>query len=269
MNFLRASGLLCLLLLTIFGCKDNDLTPDTCKLTVIDRGNGNKHTDTYDAQGRISQMTREFDGTGSGTISRFIYSFTYNTDGQLTKSTITLDGQPYGTEIYTYTNKQITKAAYTNADGSKGVNNIKYNAAGLITEFTFESGDPNSDGKQYFEYNTDGVMTRRGYADLQGNTFFEVIIKPVGTVKSPEQLLAKHGLPYDLLTGFSWAVAEGDVGTMTEVFFLDDQTNKLVSDGTNKTTAVKTNAKGYLIEKTSIDNTKRSSTQLFTLSDCN
>lgn len=272
MRLIHTSLVLGLFILGLFACTDHldRLTPaDTCKLTAIDRGNNNKHSYTYDAQGRISQMTREFDGNGSGTISQFVYAFTFDGAGLLTKSVITLDGKPYGTETYTYTNGRLSKTAYVNADGSKGTNNIQYDATGQITEFTFETGDPAADGKQYFEYNTDGVMTKRGFADLQGTVFFEIRMKPVGKVTSPEQLLTKRGLPYDLLTGFSWSIAVGGVGSTDEVFVLDDKTGKLVSIATDKTTAIKTNAKGYVTETTSVDDTDASSTQTFTLTDCN
>lgn len=271
-RFPLLSTLFCLLLLSLLACQDHKIDPttsDTCKLSAIDRGNGNKHTYTYDVQGRITQMTREFDGTGSGTISRYVYVFTFDGAGLLTKSTITLDGKPYGTETYTATNGRISKATYANVDGSKGSNSITYNAAGQITGFTYETGDPAADGKQYFEYNTDGVMTKRGFADLQGTVFFEIRLKPVGNVTSPEQLLTKHGLPYDVLTGFSWSIAEGGVGSTDEVFVLDDKTGKLVSVGSDKTTALKTNAKGYLTEITSVDDTNATSTGKFTLTDCN
>ncbi len=270
-RFRLLSTLLCILLTVVLSCKkEADPAPvDTCKLATIDRGNNNKGSYTYDAQGRITQMAREFDGDGSGTIARFVYGFTFDGAGLLTKSTITLDGKAYGTETYTYTNGRISKVAYTNADGSKGGNSISYNAAGQITTFTYETGDPNNDGKQYFEYNTDGVMTKRGFADLQGTFFFELRLKPVGKVTSPEQLLAKHGLPYDVLTGFSWSLAQGREGSTDEVFVQDDKTGKLASIGTDKTSIVKTNTKGYLTEITSVDDTNASSTQKFTLTDCN
>ena len=273
MNISRISLLFSLLLLVaLFGCRDHSTpaTPDTCKLAAIDRGNLNKHIYAYDANGRISQMTREFDGDGSGKVSRFVYSFTFDGAGLLTKSTITLDSKPYGTETYAYTNGRVSKATFNNTDGSNGVNNIKYNAAGQMTEFTIETGDPNYDGKQYFEYNTDGVMTRRGFADLGGVKFFEIVFKPVGIVKAPEQLLAKYGIPYDVLTGIPWSIASGGVGSAYEVFAADPVTGKLVSTGdTGKVTALKTNTKGYLTEITDVDNTNVSSTQRFTITDCN
>ena len=261
-----------LLIISLFGCSKSSTTdpaPDTCKLSVIDRGNGNKHTYTYDAAGRISQMSREFDGTGSGKISRYVHTFTYDAAGLLTKSVSTLNGKADGSETYTYTSGRISKASGVSADGSKYTNDIKYNAAGQTTEYTIDDGDPADFVRLYTAYNTDGIAIKRGYDDGKGSVFFEVVYKPVGKATSPEQLLAKAGLPYDVLTGFSWSVAEGGEGSTYESFSPDAK-GKLVSDGTGKTTAVKTNTKGYIIESTSFDNTdKTSSTEKFTLTDCN
>lgn len=256
-----------LLLIAVTACKDETPTPP-CKLSTIDRGNGNKHTYTYDAAGKIMQMTREFDGTGSGDISKYVYTFTYDGSGLLIRSSIKLDGKDYGTETYTYYYSQISKVTFLNADGSKGINNLKYNTTGQITEFTYETGDPNYDGKQYFEYDANGIMTKRGFTDLQGNKYFEVVIKPVGIAKSPEQLLANNGLPFDVLTGFSWQVADGNVGTVYEVFFAD-QDGKLVFDSQEKITSLKTNSQSYIIENTITDDANKATTQRFTLTDCN
>ncbi len=144
---------LALLVIAVTACKEKPPTPPF-KLSTIDRGNSNKHIYTYDANGKITQMVREFDGTGSGTIFKYVYTFTYDAAGLLIKSSIKLDSKDYGTETYSYTNRKISKATYVNTDGSKGVNNLIYNTAGQITEFTFETGDPNADGKQYFEFDS-------------------------------------------------------------------------------------------------------------------
>ena len=269
--FSRLSPLFLLMLLWVVSCKKAaDVAPDTCKLAAIDRGNGNKHAYTYDATGRISQMAREFDGSGSGKISHYVHTFTYDAGGLLIKTTSTLEGKPDNAETYTYTNGRIAKVTYANADGSKGTNNITYNAAGQITTFSYETGDPANDLKQYFKFNADGVMTETGYTDLTGTTtYFQVVYKPIGKVTSPEQLLAKHGLPYDVLTGYSWSIAIGGMGSTYEVFVPDDKTGKLVSVGTGKTDATKANAKGYLTKDATIDDTQTSSTAMFTLTDCN
>jgi YD repeat-containing protein len=269
-QLLRVStfALLLAVFFVTFSCQDHRTPTPPCKLSTIDRGNGNNHAYTYDAAGKITQMTREFDGTGSGTISKFVYAFTYDAAGLLTKSSIKLDGKDYSTETYAYTSGKISKVTYINTDGSKGMNNLKYNSAGQITEFTYETGDPNFDGKQYFEYDANGIITKRGFTDLQGNKYFEVVIKPVGLVKSAEQLLINNGLPFDVLSGFSWQVAEGNVGTVYEVFYAD-QDGKLVFDSKEKVTAIKTNTQGYLIENTTTDDANKSGTQRFTLTDCN
>ena len=262
-----------LLLLSLLACQDhknNPMPADNCKLAGIDRGNNNKHAYSYDANGRVTQMVREFDGSGSGDISRYVYTFTFDGAGLLTKSVWTLDGKPRGAETYTYTAGRISKVSGVYADGSKLINNITYNAAGQITVFDYDSGDPADYSRQYFTYDIDGIVIKRGYDDGNGSVFFEAVTKPVGKVSSPEQLLIKAGLPFDVLTGFSWSVQTGGQGTITEVFFPDSKTGKLVSDGTTRTTSVKTNARGYLTEETALDNTtETSSTQKFTLADCN
>ena len=265
--FLAWATFLAVCLLTVSSCKKDEDPEPPCKLSAIDRGNGNKHAYTYDASGKITQMAREFDGTGSGNISKYVYTFTYDAAGLLTKSTYTLNGKPNGSETYAYTNGRVSKATFESVDGTKGMNNIKYNSAGRITEYTFEVGDPATDGKQYFEYDANGVITKSGFADLKGNKFFEVLVKVVGMSKSPENLLANNGLPYDVLTGYSWGVAEGGVGTTYETFYEED--GKLVSAGIDKITDVKTNAKGYLTEWTIEDAAKVSTKQQFTLADCN
>ena len=259
-----------LFFLSIWACQDHDMgpSPDTCKLTAIDRGNLNKHIYAYDSQGRITTMTREFDGDGSGTVSAYVYTFTYDGAGLLIKSTWTLDGKPAGSETYTYTNGRIGKVAYDNGGGDTGFNTIRYNAAGQMSEFTYETDNHANDAKQYFAYNAEGVMTKRSFSDLQDNKFFEVVVKPMNTVKAAEALLATHGLPYDVLTGIPWAVAYGGLGT-TDEFFEADATGKLVSGGTSKTTAPQTNAKGYLTEITFTDQAGQSSTERFTMTDCN
>lgn len=254
------------LTLLIFSCKKEEAKP-TCKLSTIERGNGNKHTYTYDANGRISRMNREFDGNGSGTISKYVYTFEYDNAGLLTKSTWTLDGIANGSETYAYTINRISKVNFTYTDGTKGINNFKYNAEGRISEITYETGDPNTDGKQYFEYDANGIMIKRGYADAIG-IFFEVVIKPVGMAKSPEALLANNGLPFDVLTGLPWQAAEGNVGTVAEVFYADN-TGKLVADSKDKITDVKVNAQGYITESTSTDAASKAIIQKFTLVDCN
>ncbi len=262
--------LLLVLFLAISSCKKEDVVPvDTCRLSVIDRGNGNKHTYAYDANDRITTMTREFDGTGSGVISKYIYTFTYDAAGLLTKSTWTLDGVADGNETYTYLGGKVSKVNYEYADGSKGVNNLKLDAMGNILEFSYEPIDKSYHDVQYFEYDANGIMTKRGVKDAaSGFVYFEQRSKPQGIIKSPEQYLSKKGLPYDVLTGFSWSNNIGGEGSTAEVFLPDDN-GVLVSDGIDKTLSIKTDTKGYVVDITYENADKSTSKSTYTLTNCN
>ncbi|PWK26524.1 YD repeat-containing protein [Arcicella aurantiaca] len=256
--------------LLVFSCKKDEVTTpeDTCKVSVIDRGNGNKHTYTYDATGKIATMAREFDGSGSGTISKYVYTFTYDNAGLLTKSVWTLDGKANGSETYTYTNGKISKVSFKDAVGNGGTNNIKYDEAGRIIYFSYETGDPNADLIQYFTYDTNGIQIKHGYKGFDETIYFESITKPVGIAKSPEQLLSKYNLPYDVLTGYSWSGNQGSVGTIIESFESDSK-GKLVSIGTVKITGVKLDSKNFIAEMTAIDDAKVSNTERYSLTNCN
>ncbi len=72
----------------------------------------------------------------------------------------------------------------------------------------------------------------------------------------------------DVLTGYSWQATEGNVGTVSEVFYADDK-GKLVSDGKDKITDVKVNSQGYITESTSVDAENKVTVQKFMLMDCN
>jgi hypothetical protein len=235
---------------------------------VIDRGNVNKHTYTYDAAGKVATMSREFDGSGSGKISKYVYTFTYDNAGLLTKSVWTLDGKENGSETYTYTSGKISKVSFKDAAGNGGTNNLKYDEAGRIIYFSYETGDPNSDLIQYFTYDANGIATKKGFKGFDGSIYFEVVIKPMGVAKSPEQLLSKYNLPYDVLTGYSWSANQGGIGTIYESFE-PDSNGKLVSSGTEKVTSVKLDSKGFIAEITSMDDAKISSTERYTLTNCN
>ena len=256
--------------LLIFSCKKDEVTTpaDTCKVSMIDRGNNNKHAYTYDVAGKVAAMSREFDGSGSGKISKFIYTFTYDNAGLLTKSVSTLNGKDNGSETYTYTSGKISKVSFKDAAGDAGTNNIKYDEAGRITSYSFETGNPDDTIIQYFAYDTNGIEIKKGIKGSDGSIYFEVVTKPVGIAKSPEQLLSKYNLPYDVLTGYSWSANRGDVGTILEVFE-PDANGKLVSSGKEKVTAVKLDSKGFIAEMTTMDDAKVSSTERFTLTNCN
>jgi hypothetical protein len=261
------------LVLFLNSCKkDKDTTPVLqCKLSSIDRGNLNKHFYAYDAIGKITTMTREFDGNGSGKVSKYVYTLTYDASGLLASSAITLNGVPDSKEKYIYTNGKISRTDYELTNGTKGYNAIKYDTNGQILEFTYQ-GNANTDDdyKAYFAYDANGIMTKRGYSDMSGSSkFFEVVTKVVGSAKSPESLVTNNGLPYDLLTGFSYSKVSGGVGTTSEAYAPDEKGVFSLLPGLAKVTAIKTNSKGYLIEVTVDDTDAGISTEKFEMIDCN
>lgn len=251
--------------LLIFSCKKEEATPaETCKLSIIDRGNGNKHAYTYDANGRVTTMTRKFGGSsGTDPIHEFVYKFTYDNAGLLIKSDWTIDGKDESSETYSYVNGKITKAKF---DG--GENNIKYDELGRISSMSFEVGDPDYDQIQYLVYDANGILVKSTFKTLSGVVFYETIFKPVGLVKSPEQLLSKFGVPYDVFVLTTWAANMGGIGTIREEYAQGND-GKLYLSGTTKVTDNKIDANGYVSEETFIDGKNKSRTQRFTLIDCN
>jgi hypothetical protein len=263
--FFQPTYFVLFLSLSLFSCGSIDIFSSKCKLEKIDRGNGNVHTYSYDSKGKITQMKREYDGTGLGNTSTYVYTMSYNADGLLSKSSWTLNSIQNGVETYEYLNNQVSKATFEYTDGTKGVNKLKYNAEGRLVEAITEiAGSPESDSKQYFEYNSAGILIKRGYADLKGNVFFEARETIVGSLKHPESLLIKAGLPYDILSGLPWQTTTGGIGSESDVFFPNDD-GKLVSDGISKTTAFTINKKKYL---TSISDDYSPKPQVFTMIEC-
>lgn len=260
------------LVLFLNACKkDKDSTPALqCKLATIDRGNLNKHTYAYDATGKITTMTREFDGDGSGKVSKYVYTLTYDAAGLLASSTITLDGVADSKETYTYTNGKVSRTDFVYANGTKGYNAIKYDTNGQILEFSYQgSGNADDDFKAYFAYDANGVMIKRGYSDMTGSSkFFEVVIKPVGSAKSPEALVNNNGLPYDLLTGFSYSKMVAGIGSTTEAYVPNENGVLTLAPETSKVIAINTNAKGYVTEISYEDESKAISKEKFEMIDC-
>lgn len=257
-----------LIISTFFNaCRKIDFPPSNCKLAAIDRGTGNKHQYTYNSAGKVIRMDRDF-VTGPGGISKFVFNFTYNSAGLLINQSTTIDGAPYGTANFVYTGARVTRVNYSLADGSTGVNNITYNGRGLISAITDESGSP-ADGRQYFEYDAQGIMIKRGVADLAGNKFFEVITTPSGFAKSPEQLLLAAGIPFDVLTGMAWQISEGKQGTRFDVYAPNPMTGSLELVNTGQTTNVILNARGFILESTSGSAGEGMITSTYTLTGCN
>ena len=241
--------------------KDADPTPDTCKLTE----GGQAGNVTYNAQNRVATLTRDVYYGPTPVVQ--VSTFSYDGAGLLTKTVYTIDGKPNSDETYTVTDGRITRASFSGPNSPAGLNNLSYDAGGRLTRYTVEVG-----GKllyaQNYTYNADGVRTEFSVTDGLGVVQARTVIKPVGSVKSPEQLLTKRGLPYLIPDGTPWVIAEGGVGTVFE-YYATDADGKLALQGTTKLTAQKTNAKGYLTEQTLADlDGKNPNVVTYTLADC-
>lgn len=250
--------------LLVGACKDhsNNPAPDTCKLSASP---GIKNL-TYDNSGRVVTLTTEgYDGT---TTALVLSTFSYDDTGKLTKTAYTtVDGKPISDETYTYTDGRITRTGFSGPNSPTGINNLSYDAAGHLVRYTVEVGGQVQYAQTY-AYNADGVITEQAVVSSQGDVLSRTVNKPVGSVKSPEQLLVSKGVPYLLPTGTPLSVAEGGVGTVTE-FYTADTSGKLVLSGSQRVLAVKTNAQGYLTEYTTTDGDGNNPTTLtYTLLDC-
>lgn len=263
----------CLLLAGLtLNCKNNSIDSNQllipgCQVSAINKGPTDKHAYTYDGQGRITGMTRTTDG-GSGTIQQYIYTFTYDNAGKLANSSWTVNDKADGTAQYAYDNGRIARSSTTYADGKTSTSTIKYYVNSRISEFTVTSDRPNGNGRRYFEYDANGIITKTGFSDLKGVKYFEVITKPVGQVKLPDQLLAKNGLPFDVLTGFPWQETIGGIGTTADTYFVSSNTGQLVFAYTGTTTAIQTNAQGFLTDFSLTDQDKKVYTQKYTITNC-
>ena len=238
-----------------------------CRVSAIDKGPTDKHAYTYDERGWVTGMMRTV-ANSKGAIQQYIYTFNYDNDGKLVTSAWTLGGKPDGSAQYTYDNGRIARVNVTYADGKTSISTIRYYVNSRISEFTITSDRVNESGRRYFEYDANGIITKTGFSDLKGLKYFEVITKPVGQVKLPNQLLVKNGLPFDVLTGYPWEETTGNVGTIADTYSANSNTGQLGLAYTGTTTALQTNAQGFLTDLTLTDQDKKTYPQKYTLTNC-
>ena len=252
--FLLTIGLMAL------SCNDHDIQPKTnCRLSESTQYG----KFSYDAQGRVATMTTEvyFGPNPSSLVS----AFTYGIDGKLSQTVYTVDGKPYCEQSYTYTNGRISQVMGCSPNTRSGINQISYDEAGRITRITNELAGVVRAVTTY-AYNAVGVLIESTTAT--GAVQFRTVVRPVGSVKSSEGLLRERGLPYVIPFDQPWATAEGGVGTVAETY-QGGPNGQLALVYTEKTTAVKTNASGYLIERSVTDEKGQNPVTLtYTLADC-
>ncbi len=236
--------------LTLLGasCTDHSIVDPlraNCRLTEINGAfiDGVKTTFEYDANGRVSRMVRRFDDQFG--ILTSDQHFTYNASGQLDK-TVGNELDDAGTiirslnETYTRTNGRITRFNWEYNDGTKGMNNLTYNAAGQLIGFTFESipADPTTDAKWTYTYDTNGVLINRLVGSMDGqDKFFEAKLTYSGGVirKTAFSLIPQAGLPIDPTLSRQWEAVYPGNGAVLSYYEADATgTLQLFAQGTIK-----------------------------------
>ncbi|QIP15231.1 hypothetical protein G8759_22705 [Spirosoma aureum] len=271
------TALFSVLTLGLFNCKKTDVdapaqTVTGCKLTQLDRGNGNKHIYEYNAAGYISQMTIHFQGaTGTGKKEVYVYSFTYNSDNQITGASITVDGQK-PTQItdwgvgdavsFKWNNGKLTQVL--DQLGSKTIltTTVSYDDQGRIVRLKAEPvpewGDP---FEKEFVYDAQGNFKSNYYEGGDLIQYEAITIDPA--TKSAESLQAAHGLPYDIFNVNPW---RANTSQQIDGYELD-KAGKFALAYTVKTTNLVKNSANVATSQTFDDNGKQR-IMTFTLADC-
>lgn len=267
------------LLMTLGSCqKANDPAPTNCRVTsmaITNTGSnvnlGNVQTTfTYDGKGRVAQAIIAQDSAGKKRPD-YLFTFNYDGTGALTQTSWTRNGQPNGSETYSYagTNGALNRITFNYTNGLKGVNNITRNNVGLITVFTLESSTPELDQYQYFEYNADSQLIKHTVTDGKGKNLYEVRYTLVGKIPTPETLLVNAGLPYNLITNGPWVLFSGGEGSSRQIYTAD-KTGQLVLLQTEKLTVTQTN--GYGVSRlwtNTATATPGTTTVAYSLAGCN
>jgi hypothetical protein len=138
-----------ILTITIFiSCsKNTDNTPQTCYLSTVSNAKGNVlETMSYDVNNRLTtykndsaNVTYNFTYTTQNLVDKvsvaykvgakvytLVATFTYDGTGKATKSITTLNGNPYQTDVYTFTNSQLTNIVSTDNIGEVDALRFEY-----------------------------------------------------------------------------------------------------------------------------------------------
>ncbi len=213
------ASLISFLTFMMVNCKKTDTDPPSpvsaCKLTEIDRGNGNKHLYEYNSAGYVSKMTIEYQGSASGGKKEvYVYSFTYNNSNQIAEASITVDGQK-PTEItgwgigdavrFTWTNGQLTQVIDQLAGKPLVTTTVSYDAQGRITHLKAAT-DPNwgAPFRKEFIFDATGNSKMNLYDD--GKLFYTEVATFDPATRSAESLMPAHGLPLDVFNLMPWRI---------------------------------------------------------------
>jgi hypothetical protein len=254
LRFLRLSVLCFVLLL---GCKTSD--PGPCRLTATPRF----QNITYDSNGRINSLTTNTTDK-NGKTTEIVCTFSFDNNGKLTRTTFSPKGQPETYETYTYAGDRITQInLFPDVVSTRSVPyTLTYDANGRLT-LVRRSGTVWA----AMEYFTDNVLTSF-FVSLE-TVSYRHQTWPKGSAKSTDRLLLQQGLPPFLtIINAPLRLTEGGEGTLIETWQIES--GDVVNRDFETVTAVKTNAEGYLIERTLSNGTgTKLKTETSTYSGCN
>jgi hypothetical protein len=155
--------------ISIVSCsKNTDNTPQTCYLSSISNMKGNVlETMIYDANNRLitykndsANVTYNFTYNTQNLVDKInvaykvgakvytlIATFTYDGTGKATKSVTTLNGNPYQTDVYSFTNTQLTSIISTDNIGEVDALRFEYLGDNISKVYQKLDGD-----KEYLYY---------------------------------------------------------------------------------------------------------------------
>lgn len=148
--------------------KNTDNTPQTCYLSTVSNLKGNiLETMTYDVNNRLVtykndsvNVTYNFAYTTQNLVDKInvsykvgtkvytlIAAFIYDVTGKPTKSVTTLNGNPYQTDVYTFTNSQLASIISTDNSGEVDALRFEYLGDNIAKVYQKLDGD-----KEYLYY---------------------------------------------------------------------------------------------------------------------
>jgi hypothetical protein len=152
-----------LVVVIIVSCsKNTDNTPQTCYLSTVSNAKGNiLETMTYDGNNRLitykndsANVTYNFTYTAQNLVDKinvvykagtktytFVATFTYDATGKPAKSVTTLNDKPYQTDVYTFSNTQLTNIVSTDNIGEVDALRFEYLGDNIAKVYQKLDGD--------------------------------------------------------------------------------------------------------------------------------
>lgn len=251
-------------------CKKIDLPPnfkENCKLlkTTISVFSNYNTSYSYDQKGFVSS-----EETDMGDF-RIRYDYSRKKDGEIISAQSFFDGEAGSVIKFTYESGRVVRLEeFWNNTPVGVVHNIRYNAHGLLIEFTDEFADyPQYSRKNLFEFNSLGQMTKSFGEDLNGNVQHYELYKIKGSGSlAAENYLMQHGLPFQLAFSYAFFITDPGIGTEVQTY-APNTDGKLVWQNTITLKSKTLNARGYTESMAYVDENGNMASHSEYLTQCN